>query len=184
MPQESPSDTVAEQRHRLGAIGRLDTLEFLRDLGQGLIPSDLDPFFASSLVLPDERCLQPVRVEMRSHAPRATGAKPPPAQGIKRVALDLPESAVAHIGYCPAFPETDVAERGDFPDACVGRTGCRRCPAASRLEGGRTRSGSPDPGSRDFQEPPARNRMHYSNLHTAAWLEMVLYKFKAPVATG
>jgi len=79
-----------------------------------------------------QRGAQPVRVEVGADAAGAARAEPTAGQRIVRVAGDLPEPAVAHMGQCVALPEADVAERRDDARFAGGRPARHGSQAAAR----------------------------------------------------
>ena len=107
--EEGAADTVAEERHGLGTVFRLDLLHLLGDMPQGLVPGDLGPLLLPSLLSSHQRRPQSVGVVVGAQATGAAGAETATAQRVLGVPLDLPQLAALGVGDRPAAPEADVA---------------------------------------------------------------------------
>ena len=163
--EERAAEPMREERDGLGAVPGLDGLHLLGDVGERLVPGDLRPDVLAAPPAPDERGLQPVVVEVRADASGAPGTQAAAAQGVVRVALDLPELPVLDVGNRAALPEADVAEGRDLADALDGRPfagGAARQPRdASR---GRRRGNG---RGRDLQEAAAGEGVHAASRFSA-----------------
>jgi hypothetical protein len=183
--QDGAADAVREECDGLRAMPRLDRLQAVGHAVEGFVPCDLRPLLLATLLTPDERVSQAIRIEMRAHPAGATRTQAAAAQRVFGVPLDLPESAVLHGGDGAALPETDVAEGRDLADAPLRRfapqRGARR-PARSGAHG--REAGR---GAGDLQEPSSGHGRHgldsVRDRHRRAGLNVwPLYVLGAPNA--
>ena len=138
--EEVAAEAVREERHRLGAVARLDGLQLLGDVAEGLVPGDLRPDVLAPLLPADERRLQPVVVEVGADAARAARA----------------EAAAASAGRpgCPRSSRACRPGRRRWP-----RTSRSRCRRRWGSSGGRTAAPAAAaparPASRRRPRPPS-----------------------------
>ena len=155
--QERAADAVAEERHRLGTVLGLDLLHAFGDVAERFVPGDLDPRFLAAGLVAHQRRAQAIRVEVGADAAGPPRAKPSPGQRVVRMARDLPEPAVAHVGERVALPEADVAEGRDHARFAAGRLARHGSQPAARARGdgcgARAEAG-------DLQEASPRNTIH------------------------
>ena len=126
---------MVEHRERLRAVLGLDLLHLLGDDVERLAPGDGLPLFLAALADADQRGAQAIRVVDGADRPGAAWAQPAAALRVERVALELPELAVAHVGDAAAAPEAHLAEGRDGLDfARGGRAACGDRGAGDRIE--------------------------------------------------
>ena len=129
---EALPEAVVEQRDRLRAVLGLDLAHALGDVAEGLVPARRPSTPPCRARRRGQRLADAVRVVVRTDGAGAARAQPAVALRILRVALELPQLAVAHVGDAAAAPEAHLAEGGDGrhragrrparpgPDRCIG----------------------------------------------------------------
>ena len=113
MHDEARPDAMVEHRERLRAVLGLDLLHLLGDDVERLAPGNRLPLFLAALADADQRGAQAIRVIDGADRPGAARAQPAAALRVERIAFELPELAVAHVGDAAAAPEAHFAERRD-----------------------------------------------------------------------
>ena len=88
-------------------------IDLLRDLGQRLVPGDALPLALTAGADPLQRIEDAVGVVGVPHARIALGAKPSARRDVLRVALELDDAAVLHVGDGAVLDVADVAGEGD-----------------------------------------------------------------------
>jgi hypothetical protein len=155
---EAPVRAVVPHRDRLRAVFGGDLLHLLRDVGERLVPRDGRPLLLAALAAADEGPLQPVEVVVRSDRGSAARAEAAAAHRVERIALALPELAIADMGNEAAPPEAHFAVGGDRLDHSRRRLvalGERRDSGDLATDGaGAARGGG------DLEETPAGEMFH------------------------
>jgi len=123
---EAHADAVVEHGDRLGAVLGLDLLHLLGDEVHRLVPRHRRPLLLAALALAQQRLLQPVGVVVRADGTGAARAQAAAALRVERVADELPQPAVAHVGNSAAAPEAHLAEGRDGLHLAAGPGGLRQ----------------------------------------------------------
>ena len=110
---ETLPEAVVEQRDRLRTVLGLDLGHTLGDVAEGHVPADGLPLLLAALADAQQRLADAVRVVVRTDGAGAARAQPAVALRVLRIALELPQLAVAHVGDATAAPEAHLAESGN-----------------------------------------------------------------------